>query len=243
MAYSYRSRRKTKKFAQRSKQNFLATIILIILLSIVTVNWILPSLVNGVGLIKNKFNPPKQTIANPLEETSLAPPVLNIPFEATNSAQVDIKGYSAPLSKVVIFLDDEKINTVDVTSDGTFEIKDIKLNLGTNNIYGKSINEKEQESLPSKLIKIIYDNEKPRLNLSEPEDNKKIQGGDKKVKFTGSTEAGSRIFINDNQVIVDKDGNFSSEQILNDGDNNFDIKAIDAALNSSETSIKVTYQQ
>jgi len=139
-------------------------------------------------------------------------------------------------------LDDENKDTVDVSEGGSFTFKNINLSLGTNNIYAKTVDDKNQESLTSKLIKIIYDNEKPSLTISEPEDGKKIQGGDKKVKISGNTEAGAQVFINDSQIIVDKDGNFSKELPLNEGDNNFNIKALDSATNRAEISRKVTYQ-
>lgn len=241
MAYTYRSRRSARKLTQQSRRNFIITLTLIALLAYFTINWLLPFLVNGIGSVKKNLTPSQKVKADILN-SSLAPPVLNIPFEATNSAQINIKGYATADSKVSVFLDDQKIDTVDVSSDGSFEITNIQLVLGTNNIYGKSIDDNSQESPPSKLIKIIYDNEKPSLKINEPEDNKRIQGGDKKVKFSGNTEVGSHVFINDSQIIVDKDGNFSSDQSLNEGDNEFAIKAVDTASNTAELSRKVSYQ-
>jgi len=241
MAYRYRSRRSAKKLAKTTKRNFLITLILIAFLFYVTINWLLPYFVNGIGFVRSNLAH-QQKVVTETASSTLAPPVLNIPFEATNTAQINIKGYGTSNSKVVLFLDDAKIDTVEVSSDGSFEIKNIQLVLGTNNIFGKSIDDGDKESLPSKLIKIILDSEKPKLVVNEPEDGKKIQGGDKKVKFSGNTEIGAHIFINNNQIIVDKDGNFSSEQTLNEGDNNFNIKALDQAANLTEISRKVIYQ-
>src|SRR3989344_3791449 len=212
MAYRYRSQRSARKIAQKSKRNFMVTLFLIALLIYATLTWILPSLINSVGLVKKNLTH-SQKIKVDIPDSSLAPPVLNIPYEATNTAQISIKGYSTADSKVSVFLDDQKIDTVDVSSDGSFEIKGVQLVLGTNNIYGKNTNEKGQESLPSKLIKIVYNNEKPPLKVNEPEDGKKIQGGDKKVKISGNTKADVNIFINGSQTIVDQDGNFSSDQL------------------------------
>lgn len=240
MAYSYRSRRSAKKLAKTSQRNFVITLILIALLSYITIKWLLPYFVNGIGFIKDILNPTKK-VEDSLQ-SSLAPPVLNIPYEATNTAQINIKGYGTPNSKVAIYLDDEKKDTVETTGDGSFEVKNIQLVLGTNNIYGKSIDDKDKESLPSKNLKIIYDNENPKLNISEPEDNKTIQGADKKVKIAGNTESNAQVTINGSPIIVDKDGNFSSEQTLNDGDNHFNIKAVDQALNFTEILRVVIYQ-
>lgn len=239
MAYRSRSARRTIK---KSKRSFIVTILLIAFLFYATLQWILPTLVAGLGFITGIIKPSHKTSNNITEKATLAPPILNIPFEATNTAKIDIKGYGTPGSRVAIFLDDEKIDTVDVSEDGSFEVKDISLSLGSNNIYGISIDEKDQESLPSKTFKITFDNEKPSLNLAEPEDGKKIQGGDKKVKFRGNTEVGIQVYINDSQMILDKDGNFQTELSLNDGDNNFTIKATDPAGNSTEIARKIIYQ-
>ncbi len=235
--YKYRS---VKRYQSKSKRRFLATIIIIIFLFYVTFTWILPFLIGGLGFIKN-FTNPSHKVVTPLDQTTLAPPVLNIPYEATNTAQIDIAGYGSPGAKVELFLDDDKKQTVDVEGDGIFKFSDVSLSLGTNNIYGKSVDEKNQESLPSKTLIIIFDNEKPTLNISEPEDNKEINGGDRKVKISGKTEVGASVYINGNQVIVDKDGTFTTTQDLNEGDNNFEIKSIDVANNSNEVSRKVVF--
>lgn len=217
------------------------TLFLIALLTYATITWILPSLINGIGFVKNSISPSQKVITDTLKDSSLAPPVLNIPYEATATAQIDIKGYATANSKVNLYLDDQLKSTLDVSGEGDFTFQNISLVLGTNNIFAKTLDEQGLESLPSKTTRVIYDNEKPSLILNEPEDNKEIQGGDKKVRFKGLTEPGVKVFINDNQVIVDKDGAFVSDQTLNDGDNNFNIKAYDKALNFQEISRKVIY--
>lgn len=240
MAYRYRSRRSAKRLARKSKRSFIITLIIIGALIYSTVTWILPNFINGIGLLKNIIKPPQKTIVRPSGNAALAPPVLNIPYEATNTAQINIPGFGTPNSKVELFIDDDLKQTVDVTNDGSFDFENVFLSLGTNNIYGKTLDEQGRESLPSKVVKIIYDSEKPPLSINEPEDGK-IQGGDKKVKVAGRTDSGVKIFINDTQVIVDKDGNFAFDQALNDGENSIFIKAIDTASNITEEERRVTY--
>lgn len=240
MAYRYTSRRSAKRLARRTKNNFILTLIVTGLLIYATITWVLPFFIGGIGFVKNFINPAEKKIPSISEASSLAPPVLNIPYEATNSAQISIKGYGVPNSKVKIYVDDQD-QTVDVSSDGSFTAEDVTLSLGTNNIYGKTIDENGKESLPSKTIKIQYTYDKPNLTINQPEDNKTIQGGDKKITISGKTDQGDKIFINGSQIIVGSDGSFSSDQPLNDGDNIFDIKAVDNASNTTETQRKVTY--
>lgn len=239
MAYKYHSRRSARRLARKSSKNFIVTLIIVGLLIYATINWLLPNFIGGVGSVKNILQP-SQHIAVPKSE-AIAPPVLNIPYEATNSASISIKGYGTPNSKVKLYIDDEGMQTVNVSSDGSFTFEEVYLILGINNIYGKTLNDKGEESLPSKTIKLVFDNEKPNLQINEPEDGKKIQGGDKKIKVAGKTEIGTKVFINGNQTIVDKDGNFSQDQSLNDGDNTISIKAADAAGNITEIQRSVNY--
>lgn len=241
MAYRYHSRRSVKRIARRSRRNFLITLIIIAALAYSTVTWVLPSFINSVGFVKNVIKPSQRTLSQSSENTALAPPVLNIPYEATNTAQIDIKGFGTPNSKIKLFIDDDPKQTINVSSDGSFDFEKVLLNLGTNNIYGKTINERGDESLPSKEVKLIYINEKPSLNINEPEDGKKIQGGDKKVKVSGKTDPGVQVFVSGNQVIVDRDGNFSIDLSLDEGDNTISIKAVDAASNSIEIQRRINY--
>lgn len=234
MAY----RRSVRRVASKSKRNLLITFILIIGLLYLAIAWILPNFINFLGSFNSAIKQPKEKTDD--LSITLGPPVLNIPNESVNTSEIDIKGYANPNSKVKIFVDDQEVKIVDVTEDGSFNAQGISLALGTNNIYGKTIDENGKESLPSKTFKIIYDNEKPSLSISEPDDNKQIQG-ERKLKISGKTETGVQVFINNTQVIVDAEGNFSTIVSLNDGENNFNIKAQDSASNTEEVSRKVTY--
>lgn len=239
MSYKTRSAR---RLAKKTKRNFLVSILLIGFILFATINWILPNFISGLGFIKGILQPSKQVVSSLEENPLLAAPVLYIPFEATNSSEINISGNSTPNSKVKLFLDDEEAQVVNVKDDGTFSFENISLSLGTNNIYAKTLDSQDKESLPSKTFQIIFDNEKPLLAINEPEDNKKIQGGEKTVKVSGKTEAGVKVLINDSQAIIDKDGNFSADYPINEGDNTITIKAIDLASNISEIQRKVVFQ-
>lgn len=239
---AYRSRRAARRLARKSKNRFIITIIIVIILIYATITWVLPTFIGSVGFITNIIKPAQKPVIQSSQNAALAPPILSIPFEATNASQIDIKGYGTPDSKVKLYIDDESQQTVDVDSDGSFTFQNVSLNLGTNNIYAKTIDDQNKESLPSKTIKLLFDNQKPPLSINEPEDNKQIQGGDKKVKVAGKTDPGVKIFVNGTQAVVDNDGNFSIDQPLNEGDNTITVKAVDIASNSTEIQRKVTYK-
>lgn len=241
MSNKYYSRRSARKLARKSRRSLIITIFLTILLSYVTLVWLLPFFINGIGFVKSTVNPSKKVVTQVNSDLSLAPPVLNIPFEATNTAQINIEGYATPHLKVKLYLDDHEEQVVEAGIDGDFTFQNLNLSLGTNNINAKTVDGEGNESLASKTIKIIYENEDPLLTLTEPEDNKIVQGGDKKVKVSGKTDPYAHVFINGNQIILDNDGNFSSDQPLNEGDNIFTIKAVSLASNKTELERKVIY--
>lgn len=240
MAYKYRSRRSTRRLARQAKRNLIISAGLILILFYATITWILPSLISSLGFIKGIIQP-KVVIGPKSKGVNLAPPVLNIPYEATSTAQISIRGYSTPNSKVLIYIDDELKGSTQSQEDGSFEVKDITLSLGTNSIFGKTSDGKG-ESLPSKPIKVIFDNEKPALEIFEPEDGKEIQG-ERKIKVRGKTEAQARVFINESRVITNSDGTFVTDYALNDGENILTVKTVDQASNYTEIARRVIVKQ
>lgn len=237
MRYKTRSVRRS---ASKARRKLFSTILIILLLLFATMQWLLPNVIGGVDLVKGILNPVKQTDNPTSLNATLAPPVLFLPYEATSSAAIDIRGYATANSQVKIFLDDELKDTVSVGADGNLVARDIILSLGKNNIYGKTVDEKNTESLPSKTLIITYDNEKPNLVVNEPEDGKIVK--EKKITVSGSTEADIPVLVNNSRVITNSEGSFTTTIQLSDGDNTITIKAVDLAENSTEITRKVTVQ-
>lgn len=238
MAYRTRSAR---RYAKKSKRKFIITSLTILFLLYATLQWILPNIIGGVGIITSTFKTPIKVERPVTEDTTLAPPVISIPFEATSSAKIDIRGYAIPSSKVELFLDDTLKDTVDVGVDGSFTFKDVYLNPGENKIFGKTIDSKKSESLPSKIITLTSITDKPQLSVSEPDDNQTIDSTDKKVTVSGKADPSVQILVNGSVVILGSDGKFSTVVMLNDGDNVIKIKAVDRASNYTEITRKVIY--
>lgn len=238
MAFKNRS---SRYLVRKTRRRFLFTIILAIFLIYATLQWVLPNFVSALGLVTDYFKPQKHTSTSISDQVILAPPVINIPYEATNSFKIDIQGYAIQKTKVKIFVDDLEKAEVDVNEDGSFVAEDINLSLGTNNIYGKTIDQDQKESLPSKLIKLIFDDEKPKLEVLEPADGKEVTG-DKKVTVTGKTDKDNEVSINGIRTITDIDGKFSAQISLNDGENIITIQAQDEATNLVKLERRVIFK-
>lgn len=231
----------TRRIERKSRKKLFFSLLigLIFLYSLFT--WFFPALIGNLTFLNKLKNPPKQII--PVSENiTLAPPVFNIPFDATNSSALIIRGYSAPEKEVELYIDDNLLDTIKVKDDGSFISSRVFLNLGTNNIYGKTVDEEGNKSLPSKTIRIVYSNEKPKLTVNEPNDNQTVTGEDKKIRVSGNTNPDNTATINGSRVIVDQDGNFSQIVDINDGDNNITISATNNTGNTTQISRKVIYQ-
>lgn len=229
-----------RRLARKSRNKLIFTLILAAGLLYVFLFWFLPTIIGSLSFL-NKSS----TKTNDLKDAAaIAPPVLNIPFEATNSSPIQIKGYSTANSKVEIYVDDELKSSIMTQEDGSFTSEDIELSLGKNNITGVTLDDQDHKSYPSKNIVVIFDNQKPKLEISEPQDNQEIVGGDKKVKLSGSTDPVDEavVTINGSRIILDSNGGFSQMMNINEGDNNFNIKASDSAGNVTELDKKVTWK-
>jgi hypothetical protein len=234
--YTPRSVRHEKN---RARNRIILAIIVIFVLGYFFLTWGLPALVGGLTYITH-FNS-KPVVKNTSDEDiAIPPPVLNIPYEATNTATIAINGYTTPDTKVEIYLDDELKTTTDVKSDGSFQTSDISLSIGTNNIYGKTIMG-DKQSLESKTIKLYYDSEKPKVDITSPTDNQEIKGGDKKIRVAGNTDPQNSITINGSTVIVNGAGDFATDVNINEGDNTLTITVTNRFGNSTSVERKVKY--
>src|SRR3989344_1287333 len=174
--------RSVRRLEKKAKRNLILSIIIFLIFSYFLITWGLPTLIGGLTIF-NKFKPAAQV--EEIEDTGLAPPVLNIPFEATNSADLKISGYATEDSQVEIYFDDSLKDTVDTSIDGSFETGNLNLIEGTNYIHA--------------------------------------------ITKNGTT------------VIVNAEGNFSTEISLNEGDNTVTIIATNNFGNSKKIEKKVAY--
>ncbi len=237
---SYYKPRSIKKLENKTKKRIFFSIVFVIVLGYFFLNWGLPYLIGSLSIL-NKVNGKHQSAHSAMDDPAIAPPVLNIPFEATNSAALKVTGYSLPSSKVEIYLDEDLKDTVETDETGYFHSDDISLSEGTNNIYGKSINDDDKRSLASKTIKVEYSSEKPTLDVSSPSDGQQIKGGDKKITVTGKTDSQNSVMVNGQTAIVNNEGNFAHEVQINDGDNTITIEVTNPVGNSTKIERKVNY--
>lgn len=206
-----------------------------VILVLVFIFFVLPLFFRVIDSILNTNPLPEE------ESVILQAPVLVAPVAATHSAELKIEGIGQPKTKAVLVVNGEKGPQVDTADDGSFSGV-VQLTSGENSIVAYTMDEKENESNPSRDYRVILDNEAPKLELKEPEEGKTFDSKQKLITVSGTTDPGVKLYLNDRFFSPKADGGFSTTFSLNDGENILKIRAIDQAGNQSEVERKVTFK-
>jgi hypothetical protein len=174
------------------------------------------------------------------QETEIIfPPEISELPSATNSSKIKISGSARGGKNLSIFVNDQLQKEV-VLQDDSFETE-IDLNSSQNSIYLVLENPQTKEKKHSNVYTVIYKSEKPKLEITSPEDQKKISKDE--VEIVGQTEKEIFIKINDLPVVVDAEGKFSYNLKLKEGENKILVEAQDIAGNIETKELTVIYQK
>lgn len=240
--YSKYRKRKTRLSRLEEKRNlkqaftFVLLTIALIILGLVFGFPTLLKLIVWISSLKNKPQKVDNTSTITLRAPTFSPLV-----EATNSSQINLYGFGEAETKIKIFLNGEALKEVSPASNGEFVLKAITLKEGENKLKGLTLDSSGNKSEFSPEVMVIFDKEKPKLEINSPKDGDKFFGKDREIKISGFTESSAGLTINDRLVIVDSQGNFMTSWELKDGDNELKFKAKDLAGNETESLIKVNY--
>ncbi len=167
-------------------------------------------------------------------------PILNPLPNATNSAYLAISGSAQYKQKVTLYVNNKRIEALDVDKNGLFTFEDVKLLSGENTIKLKAIQDSKSSGF-SDEITIAYRDKPPSLSIKSPENGKSFSKDENSAQVLGKTDPGSRVTVNDFWAIVDDKGSFSYALRLNSGENTIKVVATDEAGNKIEQERKVNY--
>ncbi len=210
--------------------------ILTLILGTVLVVWGIPLFINLVEFLGNVKSESQSTV----KQDIIPPPVPRLSYmpEATNSAQLEIKGVTEPEAVVKINVNEELIESV-VNEEGTFELEKVTLEKGENTIFAWAVDDSENESAQTEEFKIIYETDPPPLEIVKPEDGIAVE--EQTIEIEGNTEPNARVEINEHVVIVNLEGKFTYNLVLQEGENEINVTAEDSAGNLEEKKLTVTY--
>ncbi len=172
----------------------------------------------------------------------IIPPTLDPLPPATNSATLRFTGKGQTGFNAILYLNEVEKKRVTVDKDGSFSAT-VSLKEGANALSAKLTDDRGNTSDLSNVLAITLKKAPPILEISTPEDNATVTGESNLVKIEGKTEEDTTITVNDRLVVVGRDGAFSYEYPLNQGDNILKVTATDMAGNQTSVERAVKYQK
>ena len=139
------------------------------------------------------------------------------------------------------YINDQKVKEKEISSSDNFSEEIGDLVNGNNEVYIKALTKDGKNSKKTEIFQVFYNNQKPKLEISEPADNLKTSKQDLLIK--GMTDKEVFIKINDLPIVVDANGSWQTNVSLKDGDNLFTIIASDLAGNTETKTLTVNYQK
>lgn len=193
-----------------------------------------------VGALFGFFSKNRNDI-EPIIQTTIAPPTFhNIP-NATNEKEIAISGYTKPGSTVQLFVNGPEQTTTIAGIDGEFTTDKIKLIKGRNTIFAQTKFE-NRESVRSKILTVVYDNDKPELDITTPHDGDTIKNLDKRILVSGKANEKTEVKINGFLAISKPDNSFEFWLGVNEGAVEIKVVVTDDAGNSESEIVKVRYE-
>lgn len=183
----------------------------------------------------------EQTSTQPLEKNDNFVGSINIDSipSATNSAMMTVEGSVLNFDKVNFYVNGTLVKEVSLTNSDEFveEVGDLKK--GTNSFYALALSSSSKETKKTQEYSVYYKSDKPKLEISEPEDGTKVSK--QELKIVGLTDKEVFVRINDLPIVVDVQGKFQSTVSLKEGSNVIVITAQDIAGNTETKSVTVQY--
>lgn len=158
---------------------------------------------------------------------------------ATNSATIHIEGSVLNFDKVALYLNGDKVKDISITDSDQFTTDIDGLAKGDNTFYALGRSSQSSASEQSNTFTVLFKNEKPKLEIKDPQDNSKTNK--QEISINGTTDKEVFVRVNDSPIVVDAQGNFTTLIRLKDGSNTINISAHDIAGNVETKNITVTY--
>lgn len=166
-------------------------------------------------------------------------PLIIVPYEATNSATLNISGFAQANDEVEIFLNNALVKRISIEQSGSFEVEGLLLNEGQNELYAVATDKTTNKRAESERAVVWYDFSPPLLEIMRPKDKTIFEV--EAIEIVGKTEPEASLFINEHLAIIDKEGNFTYRLSLSLGENSAIIKALDKAGNQSEQKLSLSF--
>lgn len=213
-----------------------------IFLSIVAIIFLiffgLPMLVKFAGFVGDIAKSDKPVEIN--DNTPPAPPKFDDIPEFTNKDTLFLTGKSESGASIVVRANNNDSEVV-ANNEGQFNFT-FNLEKGENTIDAIAKDQSGNESTQTQTYKIIFDNDDPKLEITDPADGSSFYGTSaKQLSIKGTVDEQVELNINSRYVTINDNGDFNFTTTLSEGENKFDVIAEDPSGNESATSFVVNF--
>ena len=223
---------------KRNIKRAITFVVLSVIFLIFLISFGIPLFARFAGFMSNLGKSDKPISIN--DTTPPAPPRISTPPEYTNQKTIEIIGESEPGATVFLTFNSQSKEIV-ADKNGKFSVK-YNLNQGENTFFVYARDQANNESQKTKTYVINFDDTAPEITIETPKDGAEYFGSKQsQLTIKGQTEIGASLTINDRLVTLNDNGSFSFTATLSEGENLFNLKALDRAGNESEKSFSVSY--
>lgn len=213
-----------------------------VILSVVAIIFLIflgiPTIVKFAGFVGDVAKSDKPIEIS--DTTPPAPPQFDNLVEYTNKDTLEINGKSENGATITIRANNENSDVV-ANSDGQFTFI-FKLKKGENTIDAKAKDLSGNESTQTQTYKIVYDNNEPEIEITSPSDGSSLFGsGQRQLSIKGNVDEVVDLTINGRVVALKDDNSFLFSTTLSEGENKFEIKAVDFAANETVKTLTVNF--
>ena len=198
----------------------------------------LPTLIKFAGFVGDITEADRPIEINDI--TPPAPPQFDDIPEYTNRESVEVTGSSESGARISINSNGDSSEVV-ANNEGRFTFV-FNLNKGENTISAISKDSSGNVSSETKIYMTIFDDISPKVDVSSPKDNDSFFGNQQRqISVQGTVNEKTDLTINGRFVELKDDGTFVFSTTLNDGQNTFEIKAVDPAGNEATSTLSVNF--
>jgi len=224
-------RYRASKEVNRSRFYFLLSVVFVLMM----IKWGIPFMISTIS------GPEKRSSVDEVDIIPPQQPVISAMPEATNSAALQMEGYTEADAEVELLVNDVLMELSKADKNGLFMFR-TNLKPGENRV---SVTAKDAAGNTSRsLVTVItLDTTPVALIVDSPKKDAELFGKtNQTVSVTGKVDKeDTTVLINNSFALVEKSGAFSYRLMLSPGDNTIKVVATDRAGNIDEEEFRVRY--
>lgn len=214
-----------------------------VILMVIFIRFGLRGIIDGVMFLNSGVSKDKivTKTTNNKNEIFLGSFRFDEPLNATNEAYLFVSGDVDQFDLLQIFINNSQVKEKIITNKSSFSERVGLLKEGNNKLFVvvKSKDSKHEKQSDTYIVEYIK--EDATLEINSPKD--KSTTSKSEIEINGITNKNASVTLNNRPLVVDLQGNFTTNFKLNNGENKLQFSATDIAGNLTVKEITIIYQK